>query len=190
MTLMNPPRALALVGMPGAGKTLCALHLKQRGFYQFRFGKIITDEVENRGWAVNPDNERVVREEIRRNEGMDAIARRALPDLKAALDTHQTIVIDGLYGHTEYKTLHAELGAAMVVVAIFCPRPLRYQRLAARAERPLTPEQAQARDYQEIEMLEKGGPIAIADYTLINDNSEQSLLARLDSLLDELSIQP
>lgn len=188
--MTNPPRALALVGMPGAGKTLCALHLKQRGFYQFRFGKIITDEVENRGWPVNPDNERIVREEIRDNEGMDAIARRALPDLKAALATHQSIIIDGLYGHQEYKTLHEELGAAIIVVAIFCPRALRYQRLATRIERPLTPEQAQARDYQEIEKLEKGGPIAIADYTLINDNSEQALLARLDALLDELGIHP
>jgi len=36
-----------------------------------------------------------VREEFRANEGMDAIARRALPILKAALERQNCIVIDG-----------------------------------------------------------------------------------------------
>ena len=45
MTITEMPRALALVGMPGAGKTLCAHHLERRGFFQFRFGGIVVDEV-------------------------------------------------------------------------------------------------------------------------------------------------
>src|SRR5215510_14224191 len=91
------PRTLALVGMPGAGKTLCAKHLEERGYYQIRFGSIIVDEVIRRGLEVNPDNERIVREEFRKQEGMDAIAKRALPKLKAALEEHNSIIIDGLY---------------------------------------------------------------------------------------------
>jgi dephospho-CoA kinase len=184
------PRILALVGMPGAGKTLCAQHLKNRGYFQFRFGAIIVDEVIRRGWPVTPENERIVREEIRANEGMAAIAQRALPHLKQALTEHQSIVIDGLYGFNEYKMLHRELGADMVVVAIVSPRWLRYSRLAERAERPLTAEQAEQRDEQEIETLEKGGPIAIADFTLVNDREPQDLLAALDALMEELAFQP
>jgi dephospho-CoA kinase len=186
----HPPRALALVGMPGAGKTLCARHLEQRGFFQFRFGGIITDEVTRRGLPINPENERIVREEFRRVEGMDAIARRALPHLKVALQSHRTVIIDGLYGFSEYRMLRPELGEDMVVVAITCPRRLRYQRLASRADRPLTPEEAQLRDYQEIETLEKGGPIALADFTLINDTTSEALLQKLNNLLAELGIEP
>ncbi len=163
------PRALALVGMPGSGKTLCAMHLKSRGFAHFRFGGIVEDEVRRRGLVVNPANEREVREDLRAHEGMNAIAIRALPHLKAALVSHRCLVIDGLYGFGEYKLLHAELGASMVVVAIVSSRHLRYQRLAQRADRPLSPEEAEARDEREIDTLEKGGPIAIADYTLVND---------------------
>ncbi|GAB4310927.1 MAG: hypothetical protein Kow00117_04280 [Phototrophicales bacterium] len=190
MPLPKQPTALALVGMPGAGKTLCAKYLEERGFFQFRFGGIVTDEVRRRGQQITPENERVVREEFRRNEGMDAIARRAMPYLKQAQKTHPYIVIDGLYSFSEYKTLQAELGAEMVVVAIVCSRELRYQRLAQRADRPLTPQEAEQRDYQEIETLEKGGPIAIADYTLLNDGEPDELLAQLQALLDKLNFVP
>src|SRR5690349_8123444 len=99
---LNRPRSLALVGMPGSGKTLCATYLQNKGYYQFRFGGIIVDEVLRRGLPLNPENERVVREEFRANEGMDAIAKRALPHLKTALITHSSIVIDGLYSFSEY----------------------------------------------------------------------------------------
>lgn len=190
MTMTTSPRALAFVGMPGAGKTLCAKHLESRGYFQFRFGGIVVDEVVRRGWAINPENERIVREQFRAEEGMDAIARRALPHLKTALETHQSIAIDGLYSFSEYKTLHQELGGDMVVVAIISPRSLRYQRLAERTERPLTGHEAETRDYQEIEKLEKGGPIAIADYTLLNNTDSASLLTSLDNLIETLNFKP
>ena len=107
---MQKPRALALVGMAGSGKTLCAKHLEAKGFYQFRFGGIVTGEVEKRGWEINPENERIVREEFRANEGMDVMAKRALPLLHKALESRETIVIDGLYSFSEYKTLRREFG--------------------------------------------------------------------------------
>ena len=190
MSKTTSPRALALVGMPGAGKTLCALHLEQRGYFQFRFGGIVVNEVLRRGWTITPENERIVREEFRAQEGMDAIARRALPTLKTALETHHAVVIDGLYGFSEYKMLHRELGANMVVVAVVSPRHLRYERLACRKERPLTADEALQRDYQEIEKLEKGGPIAIADYTLVNDQAADDLRAQLDALIAALEFVP
>lgn len=185
-----PPRSLALVGMAGSGKTVCAQHLEERGYYQFRFGSIIVNEVQQRGWAVNPQNERIVREEFRREEGMDAIARRALPVLQRALEERRSIIIDGLYSFSEYRTLRTELGEDMVVVAIVAERSLRYQRLAQRPIRPLTPQEAQERDWQEIERIEKGGPIAIADYTILNNTTSTALLAELDALLAKLNMLP
>ncbi|MCA0457580.1 MAG: AAA family ATPase [Chloroflexi bacterium] len=190
MTITETPRALALVGMPGAGKTLCARHLETRGFFQFRFGSIVVDEVVRRGQAINPENERVVREEFRQNEGMAAIALRALPHLKTALASHNSIIIDGLYSFSEYKILAPELGTSMAVVAIISERGLRYKRLAERVERPLTAQEAETRDFQEIERLEKGGPIAIADYTLLNNGDSADLLKALDALVDKLGLHP
>lgn len=190
MTEQHPPRTLALVGMPGAGKTLCAKHLEERGYFQFRFGSIIVDEVKRRGLVVNPTNERTVREEFRAQDGMAAIAIRALPRLREGLKTHNTIIIDGLYSFSEYKYLRQELGADMVVVAIIASRKKRYARLGNRPVRPLTTDEAFERDVAEIEKIEKGGPIALADYFLQNETVPHDLLNNLDALLDELGMQP
>jgi dephospho-CoA kinase len=166
------------------------MHLQERGYFQFRFGSIVVNEVYRRGWPLTPDNERIVREEFRAHEGMDAIAKRALPHLQAAMQTHRTLIIDGLYSFAEYKTLKRELGDEMIVVAVVAPRSLRYQRLAQRPERPLTATEAEERDYREIEKIEKGGPIAIADYTLLNSAASQDLLVQLDNLLTDLGMEP
>jgi dephospho-CoA kinase len=184
------PRVLALVGMAGAGKSQCAAHFHALGYFQFRFGSIIVDEVVRRGLPLTPENERLVREELRAHEGMDSIAKRALPILQAGLKTHPTIIIDGLYSFSEYKTLMKEFGGRMVVIAVTCDRDLRYQRLATRKERPLTYEEAERRDYAEIENIEKGGPIAIADHTLLNNDAPDALIAALDRLLDKLGVKP
>jgi dephospho-CoA kinase len=176
--------------MPGSGKSLCAAHLQARGFFQFRFGGIVVDEVARRGQPLTPENERVVREAFRAQDGMAAIAMRALPVLRRALDEHPHIVIDGLYSWSEYKLLRTDLDAELIVVAITCRRSLRYQRLAERSERPLTAGEAEARDYAEIEYLEKGGPIALADYTLVNEGSPNDLLDALDALTDRLAFTP
>ena len=182
--------ALALVGMPGAGKTVCAEHLKQMGYFTLRFGAVVVDEVQRRGWEVNPANERIVREELRARHGMEAMAIISLPKLRAALKRHPCIIIDGLYSFSEYRLLSNQLLAPLLLVAVTAPRSLRYQRLAARAVRPLSPEEAQERDILEIERLEKGGAIAIADYTLLNDGAPEDLLQQLDELLDKLSFAP
>jgi len=186
----NRPRALALVGMPGAGKTICADYLRGRGYFTLRFGAVVVDEVRRRGWDVNPANERSVREELRERYGMAAMAVISLPKLLEALTRHQCIIIDGLYSFSEYKLLVEELGAPLVLLAIAAPRRLRYQRLSTRPERPLTALEARERDIREIETLEKGGPIAMADYTLVNDGATAELLRQLDSLLVSLGFSP
>ncbi|MCY3799763.1 MAG: AAA family ATPase [Chloroflexi bacterium] len=187
---LQGPRAIALVGMPGAGKTVCAEHLKRLGFFTLRFGGVVVDEVRRRGWEVNPANERIVREELRAQQGMAAMALISLPKLRAALSLHGNIVIDGLYSFSEYKLLVDQLGAPLVLVAVAAPRHLRYQRLSTRVERPLSAREASERDIQEIKKLEKGGPIAIADYTLVNDDTPANLLAQLNALLASLAFAP
>lgn len=180
------PRALALVGMAGAGKSLCAQHLDDKGYFTLRFGGVVIDAVQRRGLPVNSENERIAREDLRREHGMAAMAVISLPRLRDALRKHSHIIIDGLYSYSEYKYLREHLGVPLALVAIVAPRHTRYARLEARTERPLSCAEAQQRDMLEIENLEKGGPIAIADFTLLNDGAPAALLEALDQLLDRL----
>lgn len=184
--MSSTKRALALVGMPGSGKSTGAAFLQKEGYVHFRFGSIVTSEVVRRGQPLTPMNERVVREEFRAKDGMDAIAKRALPYLRTMLKEHDLIVIDGLYSFSEYKLLNRDLDAELVVVAIVSDRKIRYGRLGSRAERPLTFDEAESRDLAEIENLEKGGPIAIADYTLLNNGTPAELHAALDAVIESM----
>ena len=54
-------------------------------------------------------------------------------------------------------------------------RKSRYGRLENRPVRPLSAGEATGRDIAEIENLEKGGPIAIADHYIVNNGTKEDL---------------
>jgi dephospho-CoA kinase len=117
--------------------------------------------------------------------GMDAYARLLLPTIVERLSAGPT-VIDGLYSWAEYKFLRGHFRDQMKLVAIYTTRSMRYARLSQRRDRPLSIEEAEQRDYAEIENVEKGGPIALADYTIVNDGTEKELFWAVDKLLSTL----
>jgi dephospho-CoA kinase len=174
---------IATVGMCGSGKSVAGERLEQLGFARVYFGGLTIDEVKRRGLAVNETNERAVREELRRTHGMGAFAVLSLPKIEALRQAGKRVLIDGLYSFSEYKILKEKYGGELLVIAVFTPRSVRYERLARRAERPLAEAEAVSRDYAEIEHIEKGGPIALADYTIVNDGSRDDLVRRLDAIL-------
>jgi dephospho-CoA kinase len=169
--------------MAGSGKSTIASHLKQKGWHIVHFGEITMREIEKRGLPISEVNEKAIREELRAEDGMAAYARLSLEEIKRSLMTTPTL-IDGMYSWSEYMYLKQHFGGQTVVVAIYTTRSIRYGRLSRRPERPLTVEEAELRDFAEIENVEKGGPIAMADYTLINDGTEEELLREFDKLLD------
>lgn len=179
------PQVLVLVGMPGAGKSSCVEHLEAKGIPSVYFGGVVVDEVKKRFGEDNVSevNEKLVREEFREVDGKGAIAKRIIPKITELLKTHDNVVADGLYSWTEYKMFKEHYGDKALIVAITAPRHLRHERLAKRPVRPLTEDQVTAREYAEIENIEKGGPIANADYTLNNDGDPIELLKNLDNLL-------
>jgi dephospho-CoA kinase len=179
-------KIIALVGMPGSGKSVLSDYLKNKGFHVIRFGGFVIEEIEKQGLPVNPRNEQIVREELRKKHGMDAFARIALPVIRKELNNNENevVVIDGLYSFSEYKRLKKEFKDNLIVVAVFTPKQLRYERLASRQERPLTKAEAEERDFSEIERIEKGGPIAIADLTLINSGTVKQLIENAEVLLN------
>ena len=150
-----------------------------------RFGALTMQELEKRGLPINQANEKAVREELRAKRGMDAYARLLLPSIKESLTSSPT-VIDGLYSWAEYKFLKSHFGGQIKVVAIYATRSMRYARLSQRPDRSLSLAEAEQRDYAEIENVEKGGPIAMADYTIVNDGTKKGLFRAVDKLLSTL----
>jgi dephospho-CoA kinase len=186
---MDDIKVIALVGMPGAGKSYCVEYLEQKGLPSVYFGGVTIDEVKARGLEVNEKNEKFVREDIRAKEGKGAYAERMIKKITdLAADGHKCVVADGLYSWTEYKIFKKQFGDRVAIIAITAPRATRHERLANRPTRPLTNKEVTTREYAEIENLEKGGPIANADYTIVNNNTPEVLLANLDEILKTAKI--
>lgn len=174
-------KIVALVGMPGTGKSVVTDYFEKKGYHKIYFGGVTVEEIKRRGLLLNEANEKMVREEFREKYGMQAYATLNLPKIKEALKNNN-VIIDGLYSWSEYKVLEEKFGERINVLAVVSPRKARYERLAERPVRPLTYEETKSRDYSEIENLEKGGPIAIADYTVLNDGSIEDLLGKLEDM--------
>lgn len=187
---MSKAKLIVLVGMPGAGKSTCVDYLESKGIPSVYFGGITVDEVKARGLEVNETNEKAVREDIRKTEGSDAYAKRILKkisDLEQA--GNELIVVDGLYSWTEYKLFKASYGNDAIIIAITAPRKLRHERLAQRPVRPLSDVEVTSREHAEIENLEKGGPIANADFTLLNDSTSEDFLQNFQKILSQLNFK-
>lgn len=176
-----PNKIVALVGMPGTGKSVVSDFFEKKGFAKVYFGGVTIDELGKRGLEVNEANEKKVREELRKEHGMAAYAILNIPKIEAAL-LAGNVVADGLYSWSEYKVLKEKFGDALEVLAVVSSRAARHERLAARPVRPLTEEESTARDYAEIENLEKGGPIANADQYVVNDGTIEDLIVRLEEM--------
>lgn len=187
MKSKNTPLVVALVGMPGAGKSSCVDYLTKKGFPSVYFGGITLKEIRKRGLQVNPENEKTVREELRELHGKEAYAKLIATEIDELYASGQKyIVVDGLYSWSEYKYFKELYDKNAVIIAITADRDLRHSRLASRKERPLNEQEVSAREYAEIENIEKGGPIANADYTIVNNQNPESLFLQLDEILRKI----
>jgi dephospho-CoA kinase len=167
-------KVVAIVGMTGAGKSEVARVFEEHGFKKVRFGDLTDEELRNRGLEPNEENERHIREQLRKKHGMAAYAKLNLPRIDSSLKS-SNVVVDGLYSWEEYILLKERYGGNLSVVAVWASPATRHGRLVHRTKRPLTLEEAAGRDKSEIESINKGGPIAMADFTILNDVSLEEL---------------
>ncbi|MDB5177269.1 MAG: putative Dephospho-CoA kinaselike protein [Candidatus Saccharibacteria bacterium] len=181
-------KIIAFVGLTGSGKSVAVDYLTDKGYPKVYFGGVFYEAMKEAGftpgdWPV----ENKFRKEIREREGNDFVVKRIVNQINSLIDAGQhRIVADGLYSWTEYKVLKHEFPGELTVVAIVSPKHLRHHRLNTRPERPLTNAEADSRDYREIEDIEKGGPIAIADYFIHNDGDLDHLHQQMDDVLEHV----
>jgi dephospho-CoA kinase len=165
---------VAVVGMAGAGKSEVSRVFESKGFARIRFGDITDEELKKHELPVNEENERRMRESLREKYGMEAYAMLNLTRIDIAIKT-SPVVLDGLYSWEEYLFLSNYYQQNFRVVAVWSSPATRYARLAQRPVRPLKLDEAFSRDQSEIVNLNKGGPIAMADFTILNEGSLKDL---------------
>ncbi len=178
-------KIVAIVGMCGSGKSIASETLESIGFKNVYFGGVTMEKLKEANLEINAQNEKIMREKLRKEFGMGAFAKILLPKIREYSEYFDT-VLDGLYSWDELKILKDEFGDNLKVIAVIVDKYKRYERLSKRKIRPLTIEEAISRDIAEIENTAKGGPIAFADYYIDNNQDIESYKKRLLQIIEEI----
>lgn len=180
-------RLLAIVGLAGAGKTEATEYiLKKTGWPKVYFGQAVVDSAREKYGEANEANERKVREKLRAQYGMAALAIANLPKIKELYAT-SNVIIESMYSWEEYTKLKEEFGENFKVLAIYASFATRADRMKNRPFRPLTYDELNSRDYSQIENLHQAGPIARADWTIVNEGGKEELYSNIDEILEVIA---
>ena len=181
-------KIVAVVGMCGSGKSVITDLLIQDGFQRVYFGDVTFDEMKRRGLELNWDNEKMIREEFRATGDMGIYAKLNAPKI-AELYKNGNVVVESLYSWSEYKYLKEIYKDNFILLSLVTNASVREERLAVREYRGMTKQDVHIRDYSEIENLEKGGPIARADYYLLNNGSMEELKAQYNEFMTKYNFK-
>ncbi len=163
-------KILAIVGLPGAGKTDAANYYKSKGIPIVAFGKVINDMIDQKKIPHTESVHKEVREGIRKQYGIAALAILNEQKIKDALAKNFIIVIDGMRSWEEYLYLKKQFPNVNVsIVAIFADKDIRYKRLSERKHRSLL--YGEQRDIDELIGINMAPTIAFADYSIKNNYS-------------------
>jgi len=176
---------VAIIGLPGAGKTEVTQEFIKAGFTNIYFPQILFDILNEKGLPHTQEHERPLREQLRKEHGMEAFAKLNLQRIKAA-HAAGPVSLESMYSWEEYLLLKKEFGNKFITVAVWSPPKLRQERLSKRPHRPLTAEQTLERDHAQIESLHQAGPIAMAEYLIINTKDMDDLRRQAQELATTL----
>ncbi len=179
-------KLIAIVGMSGTGKSVITDYLESIGWNKLYFGGITYKLMQEAGIERTPDgkSEKEFREKLRKDYGPECYAKFLEPDIKENLKKGN-VVLDGLYSWYEYKYL-IERFKNLKLICVITDKELRYKRVSNRPDRAFNKDAIIYRDISEIENLAKGGPIAYADYYILNNGTIDDELTRLKEILKKI----
>lgn len=179
----GPRTIVVLAGMPGAGKSLASTVAKQSGIPVFVSGDVIRLEAKKRGLEPTRNNLGRLMLEIRKKEGMEAVAKRLLPLIEETVSP--VVVYEGARNMEEIDEL--EKHYTVFRVAIHASPRSRYQRLLRRKRRdqPKNWKQFLERDNRELR-VGLGRVISLADRMIENEETKGQLKTQTRRVLKKI----
>lgn len=179
---------IGTVGLPGSGKGEFAEVAREQGVPVVTMGDVVRQACRDRG--LNPaDHHGRIAQELREEEGPDAIAARSLPLIESALEDSGVVVVDGLRSGVEVEVFEAAFGDAFTLVAIEAPFEVRRERIDQRGR-----DNVDAESLRDREERERGfgmdEAIELADVRIENTGTLAAFRERVCELIDGDRTEP
>lgn len=170
---------IAIVGLPGSGKSDTADLFRKKDLPVVVFGKEINNYIDNTNLPHTEEIHKKIREELRKKHGMAALAILNEKRLRQALKKNMIVVIDGMRSWEEYVYLKEKFPRVRIVIlALYADKKLRYKRISIRSYR-LT-HYGEDRDINELIGTNMGPTIAFCDYLVKNNFSIEEFHDKLE----------
>jgi len=124
-------KLIAFVGMPASGKSEAAAIARKLGIPVVNMGDVVREETQRRGLPPTDENIGGTGTALRKEEGMDVIAKRCVPKIR--LIKTPVVVVDGTRNINEIDQFKKEFGNDFKLIAIHTPLEIRLERLKKRA---------------------------------------------------------
>ena len=176
-------KVIGLVGKAGAGKDMVCEIMEKR-HPSLRMGDVVIEETRRRGLEITDENVGMVASDLRKKEGMAAIAKRCVEKIES-LDS-PIVIINGIRGSDEVKFFQT-MFEHFLVIEVWAPDSVRYERIRkrSRADDVQDFEQFLERDRRETSWgLEQA--ISMAAYKIVNDGTLDVLDTRTCELMSRI----
>lgn len=124
-------KLIAFVGMPASGKSEAAAIAKKLGIPVVNMGDVVREETARRGLPPTDENIGGTGTALRREDGLDVIAKRCVPKIR--LIKSKVVVVDGIRNINEIEYYKKEFGNDFKLIAINTPFDIRFERVKKRA---------------------------------------------------------
>jgi len=174
-------KIIAIVGLPGAGKTDAADFFREKNLPVISFGEVINEYIEKNKLPHVEETHKKVRLQLREKYGMEALAVLNEKKIAKILKKEMVLVIDGLRSWEEYLYLKKKFPKVKIyLLAIYADKHLRWERLMKRPQRNKL--YGEERDLDELIGINMAPTIAYADFLVKNNFSVEDYHDKLEEV--------
>jgi len=176
---------LGFAGFPGSGKSEATAIAHAQGFRVIAMGDMVRTYMRQRGIGLSEHNVGHVATTLRRQRGMDIIAKMCIPAIYA--NPSEKVVIDGIRGIAEVNAYKKEFNDRFKLIAIAASSDARFERVRNRSRSDDTPdfESFRQKDDRELAWGLKEA-LDSADVCISNEGTLQEFNSAVRRVLERL----
>jgi dephospho-CoA kinase len=176
---------IGVAGMRAAGKSIVNEVAKELGVSSMEMRSIVTEMMKERGIEVTNRSLREFADELRKKEGYDIVAKMTIKRVKDM--GGRAIVVNGIRGYEELKRFKEAFGDSFVLIGIFAPQEMRFDRVMKRnlPEDPKSWEEFVWADEKELSWG-VADSFAFSDYMIVNAGEKEDTRNKVKALMKKV----